>query len=321
MSCSVRLLNELPSGAASLLLADNSVVASAPAGGASPYAPVACDANLTLADASGARAAVPPAAADASVLAVTLAGAPHPIVFADSRAPLAAAPGAIDVASLRVINARAVSVALSGVASECYGCALPPLPGDAARLAPGAAATVSVSAKYGFEVGADGARVATGLALREHARATLVLHAAGGGASVLEDAAGEAAPYAPLGAAAGILLSAAALLWAARRAARAAGARAARAGAGAAPPPAARRAVTPVSFFALDTAFAAGAAAAAAEAAAAADADDDGGAGALLLGASLNGGDAEPRARKEAPARAERVLALDTFRGISLAIM
>jgi hypothetical protein len=96
----------------------------------------------------------------------------------------------IDVATLRVLNA------LLHARNRHHRRADRVLPVRAAaalprRLAPGAAGEAQVSTKWGLEVAADGAGVATLAPLQEHGAYTLVLHDAAGSASLLEDAPGQ----------------------------------------------------------------------------------------------------------------------------------
>jgi len=337
MSCSARLINE--AGSPLTLFADGVALSAAAPSTAAAYAAYNCSAALTL---SGSVPVPAPGgnggARRLSVLATESAakGALSAVALEDASAPYDddSLGRNIDVAEVRLVNAGGAPLYVFGVPTECYNCAQPLLLG--APVAHGAAASLNVSTKYGWAFCLSAARSCGTLApaasvngapadalprLAEHGRYTLLVRASGAAATLLTDVEGRNANapllYLLLAVLAAFALHRAAV-WAAARcggaAARAGGARARGAGA----PPPERRAVTPASFFALDTAFAAGAAAALAEGGGA-DAELHEG----LVGSAGSLQEPAPRPRSEgAPrARAERVLAIDTFRGISLCIM
>lgn len=329
----MRLINEATSNAT--LFAAGVAVSSAASAGVADYAPFTCNNTLTVVRGSGAPVpvrGVPSSIATVLVLDDAKAGVAA-VLYSDTAEayPDAEDGSTIDLAGVRFINARGGAVEVAAVPDECYHCELPAQFGG--PLKRGAAALLNVSTKYGLDISLDGARATSLPHLAEHGLFTLVL-GADGGTKLLTDAPGRDANLPLLWLALVIVAAFVAhrlATWAvAMRAAAAVRAGTAAEDAGVPPPE--RRAVTPTSFFALDTAAAAAAAKALADRASATDEYDAAAtadaASASLLGSlqqeggrADGGGGAPLRQGAVTKKKTERVLGIDTFRGISLCIM
>ena len=319
MSCSVRLLNEA-STAVTIFSAGSPLVVSSP-GSVSDYASFACGSSVSVAGGAGTPTLLNRGVSSTfSVLATTNSSSASNInafVLGDATAayPDVDDGSTIDTAGVRVVNARSKPVIFSGVPDECWGCALPLQFGGKA-IAVGGAAILNVSTKYGYDFALDGVRGQSLSRLDEHGMYTLLLRA-NGGTNLVVDVRGQDANlpllWLALLVAASFVVHRLMTSFFARRAAAAVRAGMAKENAGALPTE--RRAVTLSSFFAFDTA------AAAAAATAIADRDSLAGRDSTEHEEALLGSRDDANPVRTVKKKAERVLAIDTFRGVSLCIM